>query len=499
MTAQLESPNRNRVSVPGSIDFGECTTHDYTSIHEQTETTFSTTTTMATAQRSFRQSMSHSQIRLARPSKPTAFSRPLSSQKQVENASGFNSNSSSDTHDRFIARAKNSAVQSGGLAEACGVKSNRILEYSSAPPLKRKYAATEFTSRYAQHMPLQTRSDAPSRQIPNKPTKILDAPGLLDDFYLNVIDWSGALNYMAIGLNSTVYCWNPASSEVSVIAELNPEGGQSVAVSSLKWSNEDSCLAVATSEGEVQIWDAESGSLIRSMRGHNNERVAALSWSEPLLSSGRRNGSIWNHDIRIKQHKVAELRSHCGEICGLEWRKDGRCLASGSNDNTVALWDARVTSVPKNRLIAHQAAVKALAWCPWQTNLLATGGGSADRRIHFWNTATGTCVNSIDTGSQITSLHWSKEYKEIAGTLGYPYNSVAVWSYPSLSKQIEINDAHDSRILNGTLSMDNQTLVTCSADENIKFWNIFESDSKSKRHSLLQNRGLGTKFVPERI
>ena len=26
-----------------------------------------------------------------------------------------------------------------------------------------------------------------------------------------------------------------------------------------------------------------------------------------------------------------------------------------------------------------QAAVKAIAWCPWQRNLLASGGGTADR------------------------------------------------------------------------------------------------------------------------
>ncbi len=36
----------------------------------------------------------------------------------------------------------------------------------------------------------------------------------------------------------------------------------------------------------------------------------------------------------------------------------------------------------------HSAAVKAMAWCPWQSNGLATGGGSNDRTIRFWNTDT---------------------------------------------------------------------------------------------------------------
>lgn len=52
-------------------------------------------------------------------------------------------------------------------------------------------------------------------------------------------------------------------------------------------------------------------------------------------------------------------------------------------------------------LSAHQAAVKALAWCPWQANLLASGGGTADRRIRFWNVNNGVCLNDIDTKSQV--------------------------------------------------------------------------------------------------
>lgn len=44
--------------------------------------------------------------------------------------------------------------------------------------------------------------------------------------------------------------------------------------------------------------------------------------------------------------------------------------------------------------------MKALAWCPFQSNLLASGGGTADRSIRFWNTITGAHLNAIDTHSQ---------------------------------------------------------------------------------------------------
>jgi cell division cycle protein 20 (cofactor of APC complex) len=63
-------------------------------------------------------------------------------------------------------------------------------------------------------------------------------------------------------------------------------------------------------------------------------------------------------------------------------------LASGGNDNLLMVWDAAADR-PTHRITAHQAAVKALAWCPFQSNLLATGGGTADRTIKFHNTHTG--------------------------------------------------------------------------------------------------------------
>jgi cell division cycle 20-like protein 1 (cofactor of APC complex) len=38
------------------------------------------------------------------------------------------------------------------------------------------------------------------------------------------------------------------------------------------------------------------------------------------------------------------------------------------------------------QLSDHTAAVKALAWSPHKSSLLATGGGSSDKTIKFWNT-----------------------------------------------------------------------------------------------------------------
>jgi WD40 repeat protein len=65
----------------------------------------------------------------------------------------------------------------------------------------------------------------------------------------------------------------------------------------------------------------------------------------------------------------------------------------------------------------HLAAVKAIAWSPHQHGLLASGGGTADRCIRFWNTLTGQPLQCIDTGSQVCNLAWSKHANELVSTV----------------------------------------------------------------------------------
>ncbi|KAM0675930.1 ubiquitin-protein transferase activating protein [Gurleya vavrai] len=61
---------------------------------------------------------------------------------------------------------------------------------------------------------------------------------------------------------------------------------------------------------------------------------------------------------------------HDGEICGLKWSFDKKFLASGSNDNSLKIWQIG-TNVPRNNINSHKSAVKAIAWCPWKNGVSA--------------------------------------------------------------------------------------------------------------------------------
>ncbi|RZC73987.1 hypothetical protein C5167_049468 [Papaver somniferum] len=160
-----------------------------------------------------------------------------------------------------------------------------------------------------------------------------------------------------------------------------------------------------------------------------------------------------------------------------QWSASGQQLASGGNDNLLHIWDRSVASSNSptqwlHRLEDHTAAVKALAWCPFQANLLASGGGGGDRCIKFWNTHTGACLNSVDAGSQVCSLLWNKNERQLLSSHGFTQNQLTLWKYPSMVKIAELT-GHTSRVLYMAQSPDGCTVASAAGDETLRFWNVF--------------------------
>lgn len=354
----------------------------------------------------------------------------------------------------------------------------RILSFSSA----KKQFSPMADSKRAMPDFLDTPCSSPSsalgpRSLPVGPSRILDAPDLMDDYYLNLLSWSKH-NVIAVALKNSVYLWNASDGSIEQLCQLE---GEDDCITSVKWSDKDNTLALGTNTNVVELWDTAKSVRIRQMSGHSS-RVSSLSWNSSLLSSGGRDSVILNHDTRQRNHLQFKYAGHEQEVCGLEWSPDGSTLASGGNDNLLCLWDVAMstrnsqvsTYNPRIAISQHQAAVKALAWCPFQRNTLASGGGTADRTIRIWNTSSGANLKSVDTGSQVCAIQWSDTYKELVSSHGFSDNQLCLWRYPSMTKVREFR-GHNSRVLHMSLSPDGSTIVSAGADETIRFWEIFGS------------------------
>ncbi|KFP04411.1 Fizzy-related protein [Calypte anna] len=311
----------------------------------------------------------------------------------------------------------------------------------------------------------------PTRKISKIPFKVLDAPELQDDFYLNLVDWS-SLNVLSVGLGTCVYLWSACTSQVTRLCDLSVEGDS---VTSVGWSERGNLVAVGTHKGFVQIWDAAAGKKLSMLEGHT-ARV------------GKEVGG------RVEMHVLGQS---CGKSC---------CCPTALISPSAMLWLVGVSDTwlqhkfnhvsplcqllvwnhsslsPVQQYTEHLAAVKAIAWSPHQHGLLASGGGTADRCIRFWNTLTGQPLQCIDTGSQVCNLAWSKHANELVSTHGYSQNQILVWKYPSLTQVAKLT-GHSYRVLYLAMSPDGEAIVTGAGDETLRFWNVF-SKTRSTKESV---------------
>ncbi|XP_065657748.1 fizzy-related protein homolog isoform X2 [Hydra vulgaris] len=280
--------------------------------------------------------------------------------------------------------------------------------FKSRAPNKRKYLldSIDISSPYTispigtnSHRLLRSPKKA-VRKIPKVPYKVLDAPDLQDDFYLNLVDWS-CQNILSVGLGSCVYLWSAYTSQVTKLCDLSSEGDP---VTSVAWNDKGNHLAVGTHKGYIQIWDIAVSKRIQVLQGHTT-RVGSLAWNNDILCSGSRDRNIIQRDVRCPTTSEKRLVGHRQEVCGLKWSPDKQLLASGGNDNKVCnlAWSKHsnelvsthgysqnqvlvwrypsLTQVAK--LTGHTFRVLYLSMSP-DGESVVTGAG--DETLRFWNT-----------------------------------------------------------------------------------------------------------------
>ncbi|XXG77166.1 hypothetical protein AAC387_Pa08g1372 [Persea americana] len=107
------------------------------------------------------------------------------------------------------------------LAETTMMDRTRILSFWRKPP-----APTNPNGNFQEETVLANRvkSSQQKRHIPKSANRTLDALELIDDYYLNLLDWSTG-NILAIALGNTVYLWNASNGFSSELLTVDEENG----------------------------------------------------------------------------------------------------------------------------------------------------------------------------------------------------------------------------------------------------------------------------------
>lgn len=238
----------------------------------------------------------------------------------------------------------------------------------------------------------------------------------------------GGTAIASTGFERRIFLWN-------VYGECDNyhviKGGHLGAVLDLQFNTDGSNMFTASTDKTVGMFDFETGSRVKRMKGHNSivNACASSRRGDQLVASGsddctvklwdpRRRGALKtlqmnyqitavtfddtaqsiitggiDNDIKvwdIRAEKVSmELHGHTETITGLALDHDGSYILSNAMDSTLRKWDIRPYA-PSERCVqlftghAHNFE-KNLLRCSWSPDGSRVAAGSADRNVCVWD------------------------------------------------------------------------------------------------------------------
>ena len=203
--------------------------------------------------------------------------------------------------------------------------------------------------------------------------------------------------------------------------------------------------------------------LLKACQPKASEKAVAHEGTE---ESERVSGDRSNTANGIAKINEKFIAGHTGAVRSVWISNDGKRALSGSDDNTVKVWDLE-SGRCINTLEGHNNSVYSV--CISITGKRALSG-SADNTVKIWDLESGRCINTLE-GHTDTVWGVCISIDRKLALSGSADNTVKIWDLVS-GRCINTLEGHTNFVLSVCISQDGKRALSGSYDNTVKIWDL---------------------------
>ena len=319
---------------------------------------------------------------------------------------------------------------------------------------------------------------------------------------------------LAVGSDGSVYLWDLQAKELR-----NVLVGDANRIGALAFSPTGETVAGATWKNAIQLWDRQTGKLLKTFIGHTDlntrsmtihfmaysddgKRLASVGWEDRTtiriwdvetgqrlqtitalpkhiysvayspdsqsLVGGGSDSNIYLWDVGTGE-RLKTLTGHTSDVGSVTYSRDGTTLVSGSWDKTIRFWDVSTGELLKT-LTGHTEVVYAVMYAPDGKTVVSIS--YYDGTIRFWDVGTAKLLKTITghTGSFGRSIAFSPDGEMLAYN-GMPDYTISLRDVQS-GQLLKILTGHTDIVNSVRFSPDSSVLASGGWDGNIRLWDV---------------------------